>query len=80
MVVYYCILYNMVIEGILSNIDTLMMQLLLDIDHINYVPLDGCKDVNEHCIFVLKNATAIDIEIKLQGYEISRINQPNLLE
>jgi hypothetical protein len=57
-----------------------MMQLLLDIDHINYVPLDGCKDVNEHCIFVLKNATTIDIEIKLQGYEISRINQPNLLE
>lgn len=39
-----------------------MMQLQLEIDHINYVPLNGCKDVNEHCIFVVKNATTIDIE------------------
>lgn len=57
-----------------------MMQLQLETNHINYVPLGGCKDVNEHCIYILKNAIAIDIETKLQGYEISRINQPNLLE
>jgi len=65
------------LKGKGSNIAIIMAQLDLEVNQVFVDPSCAYKEGTKHCMPI---ENEINIEINLQGFEISRINQCILLE